>query len=351
MKELETIYSEMLETFGQASGYIPHNSCDLAARLYAAAAQIQSLYHQAQWVLEQSFPQTAQGVYLEQHAALRGLQRDHAAHATGLIRFGSSASPMDLTIDAGTICMTRSGIRFVTTEDAVLTAGSSHIDVPAQAVNAGTAGNVAAGLITVMSAIPIGIQACVNPAAFSGGIDAESDETLRARLLDSYKRLPNGANAAYYEQTALAHPGIAAAVAVGRPRGVGSVDLYIAVDTGIPDAETLHVIGAYLQPRREISVDLQVLPPTPEAVDISVAIQPAPNATFDEARTQADNALRSAFTGALLGKGITLAELGDLLYHLDTVENYRFAQSAADVPSNPTVLPVLGSVTIEEWKA
>ena len=351
MKELETIYSEMLETFGQASGYIPHNSCDLAARLYAAAAQIQSLYHQAQWVLEQSFPQTAQGVYLEQHAALRGLQRDHAAHATGLIRFGSSASPMDLTIDAGTICMTRSGIRFVTTEDAVLTAGSSHIDVPAQAVNAGTAGNVAAGLITVMSAIPIGIQACVNPAAFSGGIDAESDETLRARLLDSYKRLPNGANAAYYEQTALTHPGVAAAVAVGRPRGVGSVDLYIAVDTGIPDAETLHVIGAYLQPRREISVDLQVLPPTPEAVDISVAIQPTPDATFDEARTQADNALRSTFTGALLGKGITLAELGDLLYHLDTVQNYHFAQPTADVPANPTILPVLGTVTIEELKA
>ena len=72
-KSIDEIYEEMLSVFGEASGYLPSASCDLAARMYAAAAQIQGLYLQAQWLLDQSFPQTAKGEYLERHAQLRGL--------------------------------------------------------------------------------------------------------------------------------------------------------------------------------------------------------------------------------------------------------------------------------------
>ena len=45
-KSIDEIYEEMLSAFGEASGYLPHSSCDLAARLYAAAAQIRGLYLQ-----------------------------------------------------------------------------------------------------------------------------------------------------------------------------------------------------------------------------------------------------------------------------------------------------------------
>ena len=57
-KTIDEIYGEMLAVFVEASGYLPAPSCDLAARLYAAAAQIQGLQQQARWVLEQCFPQT-----------------------------------------------------------------------------------------------------------------------------------------------------------------------------------------------------------------------------------------------------------------------------------------------------
>ena len=351
-KTIDEIYGEMLTIFAQASGYLPSASCDLAARLYAAAAQIHSLLLQAQWVLAQSFPQTAQGEYLERLAALRGIRRSVATCATGSLRFGvSDAVSGDLTICSGTTCMTDTGIRFATTEDAVLTAGTLYVDVSAMALEPGRAGNVAANTVTIMAAMPTGIKACTNPAAFSGGDDAEDDESLRARLLDSFIRLPNGANAAYYEQTALSFPGVAAARAVGRPRGVGSVDVYVATDAGIPDEELLEAIGAYLQARREISVDLQVLSPEEESVTVTVALKAAQGYTFDEAKAQADDALRGAFTGSRLGRGVTLAELGDLLYHLEGVENYRFTAPTADVAASPTVLPRLGTLTISEWGA
>ena len=348
-KTIESIYSEMLTIFAEASGYLPSKSCDLAARLYAAAAQIQGLYLQAQWLLDQSFPQTAMGTYLDQHAYLRGIKRSAATCAAGKLRFGlTTAVSSDLAISSGTVCMTKDGTRFATTDDTVLRAGMLYIDVPAIALEPGRQGNVAANTVTIMAAMPVGVKACTNPEAFSGGEDEESDEALRQRLLDSYRRLPNGANAAYYEQVALSRTGVAAAVAVGRPRGVGSVDLYIATDAGIPDAALLAEINEYLQEKREISVDLRVLAPTVKAVNIQVAIQPAAGYTFETARMDADAALRAAFTGVMLGKGVTLAFLGNLLYELDSVQNYRFTQPAADIPASPTVLPSLGNVSITQ---
>ncbi len=351
-KSIDEIYGEMLSAFGEASGYLPHSSCDLAARLYAAAAQIRGLYLQAQWLLDQSFPQTAKGEYLERHAYLRGLSRGIATCATGVLRFGLSAAVGgDLTIKSGTVCMTAAGIRFATTDNAVLKSGRLYVDVPAVALEPGAQGNVAAGTVTMMAAMPVGIKACTNPEAFSGGDDAEDDEGLRRRLLDSYRRLPNGANAAYYEQTALSCTGVAAAVAVGRPRGVGSVDLYIATDAGIPDETLLAEVNSHLQEKREISVDLRVLAPTPKAVNISAAIQPADGFTFEEARASADAALRGAFTGVLLGKSVTLAYLGNLLYDLDSIQNYRLTTPSTDIAASPTVLPCLGTVTVSKWGA
>ena len=350
-KTIDSIYAEMLSAFGEASGYLPSVSCDLAARLYAAAAQIQGLYLQAQWLLDQSFPQTAKGEYLERHAHLRGLRRSVATCATGTLRFGLSlAVSGDLTVKSGTVCMTDTGVRFATTDNVVLYAGELYVDAPAVALEPGKAGNVAANTVTIMAAMPVGIKACTNPEAFSGGDDAEDDEDLRRRLLDSYRRLPNGANAAYYEQTALSRTGVAAAVAVGRPRGVGSVDLYIATDAGLPDETLLAEVNEFLQEKREISVDLLVLAPTAHPVNISVAVQPAPGFTFEEVQAAVDAALREVFTGAMLGKSVTLAFLGNLLYDLECVQNYSFASPSADLAASPTALPCLGTVSIVPWE-
>ena len=47
MKELEEIYQEMLDCFAQRTGLEAAESCDLAVRFYAVAAQVYALYAQA----------------------------------------------------------------------------------------------------------------------------------------------------------------------------------------------------------------------------------------------------------------------------------------------------------------
>ena len=75
MKTTEEIYQTLLAAFAQRAGFTPEADCDLAVRLYAAAAELQALGIQSEWVLDQSFPQTARGVYLDYHAQMRGIAR------------------------------------------------------------------------------------------------------------------------------------------------------------------------------------------------------------------------------------------------------------------------------------
>ena len=273
MKNLETISEEMRAAFGEAAGFLPADSCDSAARLYALAAQVVSLLAQADWVLAQSFPQTAQGEYLDRHAFARSLERTAATRAEGVIRFAGDGGE-ERVIAAGTVCMSADNVRFETAQEAVLAEGEPWVDVPARAVEAGVSGNVIAGKITLMSAMPTGITACTNPEAFVGGADAEDDEALRKRILDSYRRLPNGANAAYYEQEAIA-AGAAAAKAIGRARGIGTVDVYITAQEGVPDEELLTAVRERLEEKREIAVDLAVLAPECVTVDVQAELQAA----------------------------------------------------------------------------
>lgn len=348
-KTIDEIYQEMLEDFSVRSGYRPNSACDLAARLYAAAAQIQGLNLQADWVLEQCFPQTAQGLYLDYHGQTRGITRSAAVAATGMLRFSVDiAVDQDLRIGEGTVCLTASGIRFRTMEEGTLRAGTLSVDVPAAAVEPGKAGNVAADTIVLMTVAPVGIRRCTNPKAFSGGSDAEEDEALRQRILDTYRRLPNGANAAFYEQTAMSYTGVAAAQAVGRPRGIGTVDVYIASTGGDPDPELIAAVQADLEEKREIAVDVQVLAPKKEEVSLSLSLLPKEGVTFEEAKAQADAAIRAHFTGFLLGKGVTLAEIGHLLYSLEGVRNYHILSPSKDIAAQTGTLPVLQDLTISQ---
>ena len=349
MKEWTEIYEQMRGTFAQRAGFVPSEGCDSAVRLYALAAELQSLLMQADWVLDQSFPQTAQGMYLDYHAETRGITRGAAEKAAGVIRFAAADKvTAACPIEKGTVCMTAEGVRFETTEDAAIAVGSQWVDVPAQAVEAGAGGNVIAGTVTLLSAMPVGVVQCTNPAAFSGGCDAESDEALRGRVLASYQRLPNGANAAYYEQEAMRYPGVAAAKAVGRARGIGTVNVVIATHAGVPDAALLAAVETDLQKKREIAVDVKVLAPTVETVAVTAALKAAPGYTFAEAKAGAQSALEALFTGELLGKSVTTARLLTLLCGVEGVENVHLTAPAADVAVGSTELPMLGTVTISE---
>ena len=351
MKTVDEIYGELAAAFAGATGQTAGQDGDMAVRLYAVAAQVYALYVQADWTARQCFPQTASGEHLDQHAFLRGLERKEAAKAVGVIRFYvDQAGGTALTIPAGTMCMTAGLVRFETTEAAVLRSGSLYVDAAAQAVEPGTAGNAAAGTILTMAVAPVGVSRCSNPEGFAGGTDREDDETLRVRVLETFRRLPNGANAAFYEQGALSFPEVAAAAVLPRNRGIGTVDVVVATAAGSPDEDLLERLTAYFQERREIAVDVQVRAPREKTVDVSVAVSAREGSDAAGVRTAVEQALGSWFNGGLLGQDVLRAKLGAVIFGVDGVENYDLTAPAADVAVEQDELPRLGSLSVTEMK-
>ena len=349
MKTIDEIYREMLACFGEETGLEPREGTDLSARMYALAAQVYALYVQADWVARQAFPQTAEGEYLDYHAQLRSLERKPALPAQGTVRFtAGEAAQSDRSIPQGTVCMTAGLVRFATTQAAVLPAGELTVDVPVQALEPGTAGNVSAQTVVSMAVAPMGIASCTNPQAFAGGADGEGDEELRARILDTFRRLPNGANAAFYEQGALSFDQVAAAAVIPKPRGLGSVDVIVSTLAGTPGEELLEQLQDYFEQRREIAVDVQVKAPTPVTVNVAVQVKAKGGWDKTQVLDQVEETLESWFDGKLLGQDVLLARLGSLIYGCDGVENYAVSAPAADLAVDADELPVLGTLSVEE---
>lgn len=350
MKTADEIYSDMKISFAQRSGRELSDDCDMAVRMYAAAAQIESLYLYNDWVKKQCFPQTAEGEFLDRHAQMRGLSRNPAVNATGTIRFFlNEISEEDITVDAGTVCMTASELYFVTEENAVINAGSLYADAPAYAANAGKDGNVEIGAVAYMSAMPVGISACRNITAFSGGADAENDESLRERVMSSFRRLPNGANKAYYEKETLSVPGVGAVTVIPKNRGVGTVDIIFAAEDGIPTEELVEEVENRLNASREICVDIQVSAPEAVTVNIFAELDVETGYEFSDVKAAVESALNDYFSGRLLSQDITRAKLGSIIYGVEGVRNYSISTPAADISIDEDQLPVIGTVTVSAW--
>ena len=302
MEELNAIYERMRAIFAEEAGFVPNDGCDAMVRLYALASEVQSLLAQADWVLDQSFPQTAVGQYLDYHAETRALTRLPAAKAAGVLRFSApSAAVTDYEIDAGSVAMTSGGVRFETTEKATLAKGETYVDVPASAVEAGASGNAIAGAIHLMSVYPVGI-----------------------------------------------FPNVAAAKAVGRARGIGTVDVYVSTHAGAPDEKLLGEIEAVLQKKREIAVDVEVKAPTEKTVNMSAELTAEQGWTMQEITDAATAALQAYFTGERLGEAVYTAKLASILYGVEGVKNCHLLTPDEDVSVSATELPVLGTVTITE---
>lgn len=135
-------------------------------------------------VLDSAQLNYAEGRALELLTALIGVRRKRAKRATGSVTFSrSTAASVDYTIPIGTQIQTDAiePIKFQTVETVVLPAGTTSVSTSIESIKGGIDGNVGSNTITVMTDPPTGIEEVTNPSQTDGGIDAETDDDLRAR--------------------------------------------------------------------------------------------------------------------------------------------------------------------------
>ncbi len=345
MKTTDEIYAELKSDFEEASGLTLCDGGDMSLRFLALAAQLYTLYCEAEYVMTQTAPQTATGENLDSFAELRGLTRTPATKATGTLRF-TAASGVSASVPKGTRCKGDNGTEYVTLEAGSISSETGYCELAAEATVGGVAGNAAANGIRLMMLAPEGVVSCTNPTAFTGGKDAEDDASLRRRVLESYKSMINGGSAAYYRTLAMTVPSVVAANVIPKNRGVGTVDVVIATDENSPSESTVSAVQSLLDENREVCVDVKVKAPirVPIAVEASVKAK-----TGYVASTVADKvktAVQNYFCAELLGCDITRAELSKVIYSVDGVQNYTLTQPAEDIETAANELPIIGTIGV-----
>lgn len=138
---------------------------------------------------------TKSGLELEQFVGIFGYGRLVGKASEGVVRVTAlAAGTTDVVFPLGTLFYTKSGVvgtassrQFASTQAVVLTAGSLTVDIPVECTTVGTGGNLAPDSIAYLGGM-IGGSSVTNLAAFTGGVDIETDQELRQRFKDTLLR-------------------------------------------------------------------------------------------------------------------------------------------------------------------
>lgn len=350
MVTYEDILNRMLGEYRKLSGIEPSKASDVYVRMCVLAGEIYNTAVNMDWLKRQMFVGTATGEYLDYHAAQRGITRRESSAALGEVVFSVEIGAIvDFVIPKGTVVSTsgEEPLCFETTSSAVLKQGKYSVSVPVKAISHGSKYNVAPGKITVIVTSLSGNMKVTNPETCESGTDTESDESLRERVIASYKTPSNGTNCAYYEKVATEIPGITAAAAVPKGRGAGTVDVYVASYGSSVADETLNKVQETLSKLREVNVDVLVKRAVPALIHLNLKIDVCDGYEFEDVKADCEEALRSYIDSRGVGGKVLLTEAGERVFHIEGVREYSFdVQGNSDVRCGKTHYPVTGTITV-----
>ncbi|WDH24149.1 baseplate J/gp47 family protein [Pseudomonas chlororaphis] len=321
-----------------ASDALRQSDAQVLARTLGGAAY--GLYGYLDWIADQILPDKADESTLERIAALRLNQPRKAAQAaSGSVSFTAAAGAV---LDVDTLLQASDGRTYKVTAARTTSAGSNSTTV--QALDAGTLGNAEAGLslIPVQPIQGIGNSFTVLAPGLSGGVAAESLESLRARVIRSYRIIPHGGSAQDYETWALECPGITRAWCRGSYLGPGTVGLFVMRDDDaqpIPNAEQLAEVKTYIEPLRPVTAELHVLAPQQSPVTYSLRLSPDTSAV----RAAVEAQLRDLHNReAGLGDTLLISHIREAISSAAGENDHRLSVPAADVPAASNQLLTFG---------
>jgi len=167
------------------------------------ADQLEKLYRLVSLVSDKQSPDTAIGIDLDRYAANYGILRNSGSAATGIVVFTINSINTDIPIPTGSVITSKSGVTFKTVGNyffssadrgrhaatatrmrrALQNVGISDkyaIEIPVQAIRAGTSGNLGSyQLITHQLDFDMNV---INLSSTGGGSNQETDAQFRARI-------------------------------------------------------------------------------------------------------------------------------------------------------------------------
>ncbi|ANI62159.1 baseplate J/gp47 family protein [Pseudomonas sp. GR 6-02] len=328
-----------------ASDSLRQSDAQVLARTLGGAAY--GLYGYLDWIAEQILPDKADESTLERIAALRLNQPRKAAQAaSGSVSFTASAGAV---LDVDTLLQSSDGRTYKVTAARTTSNGLNSTTIAA--LEAGSLGNAEAGLALIPVQPILGIAGSsfiVLAPGLIGGIARESLESLRSRVISSYRIIPHGGSAQDYETWALECPGVTRAWCLGSYLGPGTVGLFIMRDDDpqpIPTDAQLAEVQAYIEPLRPVTAEVHVL--SPEQVPVTYSLRLTPDTTAVRAAVEAQ--LRDLHNReAGLGDALLLTHIAEAISSATGENDHKLLSPTADVAAANNQLLTFGGCV---WQA
>lgn len=326
-----------------ASDALRRSDAQVLARTLSGTAY--GLYGYMDWLVDQILPDRADEETLERVATLRLNQpRIPAQPAEGVVSFTAAAFAV---LDTDVVLQASDGRAYRITAGVTTAAGVNTALIAA--VDAGVLGNADAGL-TMMLIQPV--EGVVNSftvvaPGLVGGIAKESVESLRARVVRSYRVIPHGGSADDYETWALEVPGITRAWCRRNYLGPGTVGLFVMRDGDadpVPNPTQLAEVKAYIeQPNvRPVTAELYVLAPV--EVPVLYSIHAVPDTTAVRANIQSQLIdLHDREAG--LGETLLLTHIAEAISGSTGETDHDLVEPVADVIPATNQLLTFGGIT------
>ncbi|MDR1821151.1 MAG: baseplate J/gp47 family protein [Oscillospiraceae bacterium] len=313
------------------------------------------------------FPQWAQGQYLDYHARAAGLWRRPANTASGEVLI--TAVP-GTVVPAGFVVATPSNgltasVLYRTTQEAEITgsiddSGNASAVVSVIAVSPGASGNAGIGTITLQAQPMQGIVSVTNSAPITGGTDAESDDSLRERLLDL--RLSDisftGCDSDYV-RWAKEIPGIGNVVVIPEANGAGTVTVVLLDSTGAPANTQLindvyeHIVSPGDRSKRlaPIGAIVTVTAPDTVTINLAAAVVLGDNQDLGTITQRVTSALEAYWTEAAADGEVRYSKIAGILSSTVGISDWSGLTvngTSANVPIGDDEYPQAGTVTLSE---
>lgn len=300
------------------------------------------LYGFITWILKQLFPDTAEKQFLERQASIQGIYRRAASKATGTLTVSYTEGA---TLPVGTIFMADDQTRYETTAEPEV--GS--YTVPVQCLEIGTIGNREASQTYTLVSPVVGVDAEAVGSEMAGGAEAESDESLRKRLLFRLQNPPRGGAKEDYIAWAEEVPGVTRAWCFPKEQGIGTVVVRFATDgmteDGIPTSGMVQIVSDYIAEVAPVTATPYVVAPVAKPVNFRIK-DLIPDS--ESVRAQVEAELKSLFIKeAHPGEALKLTHIQQAISSAAGEEDYELLEPTADVPADSTQLLVVGEVTYE----
>jgi|SRR5262245_10761397 len=232
------------------------------------------------WLALQLMPDTAEREWLDRHGQIwlvnadGSLGRKNATRASGTVSFTGVPG---IVVPEGTVVIAPNGQSYETLE--FITLATEPVQVAVRALTPGSAGNQPAGTLLALGTPVTGVSGTVTVVDLRGGTEVETDEQLRARILERIRKPPMGGDADDYVAWAMSIPSVTRAWCAPREMGMGTVTVRFMCDAlradngGFPTPEDVKIVKDYIDTVRPVAVrDFFVEGPVPEPIDFNLSL-------------------------------------------------------------------------------